>query len=228
MFRGCTNLTTAPALPATTLAQYCYREMFRGCTNLTTAPELSATALANYCCYKMFADCYNLIQAPALPATTLANSCYSHMFDNCTRLTQTPELPATTLATYCYEYMFAGCASLTQAPTLPAATLANYCYRYMFYNCRRIRLSETQTDDYTTEYHIPTSETGETVTGAFNDMFASTGGTFQGTPNINTTYYMNTNILKIHTLQVNGKPLNMVNGKKVKNFTYKNITYWVD
>ena len=34
MFRGCTNLTTAPNLSATTLANYCYYGMFYGCTSL--------------------------------------------------------------------------------------------------------------------------------------------------------------------------------------------------
>ena len=34
LFSGCTSLTTAPELPATTLASYCYRQMFSGCTSL--------------------------------------------------------------------------------------------------------------------------------------------------------------------------------------------------
>ena len=56
----CPNLTAAPELPATELAEECYRRMFAGCTNLTAAPEL--------------------------PATELAESCYSGMFDNCRSL----------------------------------------------------------------------------------------------------------------------------------------------
>ena len=36
MFEGCTSLTTAPELPATTLASNCYYSMFKGCTNLNT------------------------------------------------------------------------------------------------------------------------------------------------------------------------------------------------
>ena len=35
MFNGCTSLTTAPSLPATTLANFCYNGMFSGCTSLT-------------------------------------------------------------------------------------------------------------------------------------------------------------------------------------------------
>lgn len=60
MFYGCTNLTTAPKLPATNLSQYCYREMFQGCTNLTTAPELPATTLEKGCYQSMFRGCTKL------------------------------------------------------------------------------------------------------------------------------------------------------------------------
>ena len=34
MFQGCTGLTSAPELPATTLVSSCYRSMFHGCTHL--------------------------------------------------------------------------------------------------------------------------------------------------------------------------------------------------
>jgi hypothetical protein len=50
MFSGCTSLTTAPQLPATTLATYCYYGMFRNCSKLnyikalfTTTPSSSYT-----------------------------------------------------------------------------------------------------------------------------------------------------------------------------------------
>ena len=35
MFKGCTSLTQAPELPATTLASSCYNGMFNGCTKVT-------------------------------------------------------------------------------------------------------------------------------------------------------------------------------------------------
>jgi hypothetical protein len=60
---------------------YCYSNMFRGCTSLTKAPELPATTLANYCYSYMFSGCTSLTQAPnILPAETLANGCYARMF----------------------------------------------------------------------------------------------------------------------------------------------------
>ena len=134
LFRDCAVLTSAPALPATTLTDYCYSKMFWG-TGLTEAPALPATTLA-YACYQfMFYNCKNLTEAPELPATTLAGSCYNGMFLGCTRLTKAPALPATTLASSCYSAMFSGCKSLTEAPALPATTLAANCYANMFQNC---------------------------------------------------------------------------------------------
>ena len=196
MFQGCTGLTQAPALPATTLADDCYNDMFYGCTGLTQAPALPATTLKKYCYQSMFRACTSLTQAPALPATTLADYCYNDMFYSCTSLTQAPALPATTLKNYCYQGMFYDCTSLTQVPALSATKLKNYCYRYMFQGCSKIKLSSTQTDEYTQEYRIPSSGTGTTATNALTYMFISTGGTFTGTPAINTTYYLsNTNTI---------------------------------
>ena len=135
LFQGCSVLTSAPELPATTLADNCYSAMFEGCSVLTSAPELPATTLALGCYSSMFSDCTNLTSAPTLSATTLALSCYSSMFSNCTSLTSAPTLSATTLADYCYSEMFNGCTSLKSAPTLSATTLANSCYRGMFNGC---------------------------------------------------------------------------------------------
>ena len=139
LFKNCSQLTSAPELPATTLANYCYYEMFYGCTSLTKAPELLATTLAQMCYFSMLWDCKSLTTAPTkLPATTLAPSCYSFMFYGCTSLSTTPELPATTLAENCYSCMFERCTSLTTAPELPATTLAENCYLSMFENCTKL------------------------------------------------------------------------------------------
>jgi hypothetical protein len=172
------------------MASYCYANMFRDCTSLTAAPSLPATTLASYCYASMFQGCTSLTAAPSLPATTLANHCYANMFRDCTSLTAAPSLPATTLASYCYASMFRDCTSLTAAPSLPATTLKPDCYSYMFFNCKKIKLSTTASGTYTKSYRIPKSGTGTTDSSALNYMFANTGGTFTGTPEINTTYYL--------------------------------------
>ena len=80
------TLTTAPDLPATTLATGCYGGMFSGCSSLTTAPELPATTLAEACYAYMFSGCSSLTAAPELPAAILATGCYFHMFEDCPKL----------------------------------------------------------------------------------------------------------------------------------------------
>ena len=190
MFKGCTGLTAAPALPATTLADRCYSNMFYGCTNLAAAPELPATTLANGCYSQMFDGCSDLTAAPELPATTLAKECYFYMFYGCSNLTQAPELPATTLAPYCYSNMFRNCTGLTAAPELPATILAKGCYTYLFSGCRSLKISSTKSTEYPTDWRIPSSGTISTTEQGWNAyMLQNTGGTFTSDPSINTTYY---------------------------------------
>ncbi len=117
---------------------YCFTCLFSLCSSLTTAPKLPATTLAEHCYYWMFNGCSSLREAPELPATTLAENCYNYMFHGCTSLTKAPELPATTMVNGCYQQMFQGCKSLTKAPELPATTLAENCYYGMFKGCSKI------------------------------------------------------------------------------------------
>lgn len=65
-------------------ARFC--SLFGGCSVLTSAPELPAKTLAEYCYHQMFSHCTNLVSAPVLPATTLAEFCYVMMFNNCKKL----------------------------------------------------------------------------------------------------------------------------------------------
>ena len=48
-FDGCEGLTTAPALPATTLADYCYSGMFDGCSLLSSITCLATDITATNC-----------------------------------------------------------------------------------------------------------------------------------------------------------------------------------
>lgn len=194
MFADCTNLTEAPALPAETLASECYYSMFSGCSALKTAPELPAMQMQSKCYQSMFFRS-GLTAAPELPATVMASNCYNGMFSYCFSLSQITALPALTLATSCYENMFSQCKLITQLPELPATTLSNYCYRNMFTGCTGIKLSMTQVDDYQTQYRIPLIGTGTTATSALSDFCLNTGGTFTGTPTINTTYYTSNTIV---------------------------------
>ena len=135
LFSGCTALSTAPELPAMTLADYCYFYMFNGCSSLTTAPELPARTLKDRCYCYMFNGCSSLTTAPKLSAMTLDVYCYAQMFLSCTSLTIAPALPATELKEACYYATFEGCTSLKTAPELNATTLVQGCYQKIFKDC---------------------------------------------------------------------------------------------
>lgn len=137
LFEYCEAMTTAPDLPAETLAEDCYSYMFDGCTSLKIAPKLPATTLSGSCYYGMFSGCTALETAPTLSAETLKTFCYGYMFQGCTSLKTAPELRATQLILGCYEGMFRGC-SLESAPKLPATKLAQKCYAYMFQDCKNL------------------------------------------------------------------------------------------
>ena len=96
-----------------TMVESAFNSLFLGCTSLTKAPVLPATTLATDCYEFMFQGC-QLTKAPELPATKLVYGCYASMFQFCLSLTKAPELPATTLADYCYYGMFSGCQSLKE------------------------------------------------------------------------------------------------------------------
>ena len=127
------NITDIPC-------DYCFYDLFWNSTGITSVSGnfLPATTLTDYCYRNMFYQCSSLTTAPKLPATTLADSCYEFMFLNCTSLKSASKLPATSLTQRCYNAMFYKCSSLTTAPELPATTLAGSCYVYMFYGCRSL------------------------------------------------------------------------------------------
>lgn len=142
MFYDCSNLKTAPSLPATGLSRYCYSSMFANCGSLTTPPEeLPATNLPDYCYEYMFANVYGqsvpIVATPRIKAITAGTeSCYA-MFSGCTSLTAVTEFAPEVFTgnDTCFR-MFNGCVALVTAPaTLPATALTMRCYEYMFRNC---------------------------------------------------------------------------------------------
>lgn len=201
MYCGCTKLIFARAMVFSALGEGSLYRMYAACTSLETAPAIADTyqlvsspSLGDKCCEGMFAGCTKLISPPELSAATLAASCYKQMFEGCVKLEHVPFLPATTLADLCYSRMFAGCTKLADIPVLPATDLQDDSYVEMFDGCSLIKLSEIQTGEYVNAYRIPSSGTG-TGSGEMSDMFKSTGGTFTGTPQLNTTYYTSNTVV---------------------------------
>ena len=185
LFKSCENLSTGPALPATTLTESCYSSMFQGCKNLRVAPELPAVKLTKDCYFQMFYHCDNLTAAPELPATTLATRCYGGMFRCCYSLTAAPALPATTLEESCYFFMFDNCINLTAAPVLPAATLARHCYESMFMTCTKLSYvkclaTDTHEDKSLHNWLLNVAPTGTFVKAPAIDVWPSDSDVPQG------------------------------------------------
>lgn len=137
LFENCSVLTSAPELPATSLAKNCYLHMFSGCTNLKSAPKLPAPTLTTYCYAFMFSGCTNLKTAPELPAKALKDQCYYGMFAGCTNLKTAPKLPAKISRVDCYADMFSGCTNLKSAE-LSIEFLYRGCCNSMFNNCTNL------------------------------------------------------------------------------------------
>lgn len=117
LFNNCSVLTSAPELPATSLAYNCYHCMFLGCTNLKSAPKLPAPILTTGCYFGMFSMCTNLKTAPELPAKALAYQCYDSMFSGCTNL-KSAELSIEFLDRGCCNFMFNNCTNLSSVTML--------------------------------------------------------------------------------------------------------------
>lgn len=116
MFRGCTNLTTAPQLPATQSAQDCYSSMFEGCINLEVAPEINLVNLSTACCKRMFCmDRSNKLTTP--------------------KMTKSPILRCATSAASCYEEMFKGNGNLVEVTCLLSNAIYNNCVANWLTNC---------------------------------------------------------------------------------------------
>jgi hypothetical protein len=78
MFNGCISLTTAPALPATSLSIGCYQSMFYNCTSLTTTPTLMAKTLVVDCYKEMFRGCTVLNDVRVGADYNSASNCLSY------------------------------------------------------------------------------------------------------------------------------------------------------
>ena len=118
LFQNCSQLTSAPKLPATDLSMACYLSMFKGCTSLTTAPELPATILRSNCYQSMFSGCTSLTTAPELKAMTLVQQCYYSMFEGCTNLSSVTMLATDVSAFLCLTYWLNNAGTLAQSRTL--------------------------------------------------------------------------------------------------------------
>jgi len=176
----------------TTILDYAFWYMF------SNQPVVSAEDLiisADYIGLNAFDDCFYGCQAMTtapkeIVANTVGPLCFWLMFGESHLLNTSPDFKITTFAFGSLKSCFNNCSSLTQLPRFYATTIPSNCCEQMFRGCSQIKLSTTQTGEYQNAYHIPNG-----VSASYTSMFASTGGTFTGTPNPNTTYYTSNEIV---------------------------------
>ena len=123
MFGNCAGLTTAPALPSTTLANNCYDNMFYGCTGLTEAPVLLATTLENGCYNSMFYGCEN-IQSYDVATLNISEDIFVDN-NSCASLTIHAETPPE-IVQYTIEGLPADCVIYVPAASVDAYKAAQY------------------------------------------------------------------------------------------------------
>mgnify|MGYP004462008333 CR=1 FL=1 len=186
-----------PNVSKTKLSYDCFSSLFYKQSALISAPELPFTNIqySNGCYAGMF-NGTSITKAPDLPATILSDHCYAYMFEKCEKLISPPKISATTFEPSSCFWMFSDCTSLEKIPKILGTTFGSYSCYEMFSGCSKIKISETKTGEYQTEYRIPDGKDGTTTSQySFLGMFANTGGTFTGTPKINTTYYTSNEVI---------------------------------
>lgn len=104
-------------------ARFC--SLFYNCKKLTTAPKLPATKLADYCYTNMFAYCENLETAPDLPAKDLPQGCYSDMFYECKELVTGPKISATKMSKLSCQWILVNCPKLSSVTLLTPSDQMN-------------------------------------------------------------------------------------------------------
>ena len=137
-------------------------------------------------------DLRSLLNYSDFTQITYSNSCFAGLFRANASLVSCPGFPDVDVGSgnAVFAYLYGSCTNLETLPQIPIANLKTTEFVSCFNGCSKIKVSETQEGEYQTPYRIPTSGTGTDAAGnAVNGMFVSTGGTFTGTPSINTTYY---------------------------------------
>ena len=190
LFSGQTSIVNSKNL---TLPNVCptngFRLCFNGCSNLTSAPKLPALNIASRGYQSMFGGCFRLIEQPELPATNVGSYGYNGMFSSCVDLRIINPIKATSISSYSLLDMFAYCTSLNGVHKLNSTELPDYCYQNM-YQYTHIRLSTTQSDIYLYPYSVPYDYTATIIGNSSTyEMFGESYTIPIPTPTVNEQYY---------------------------------------
>lgn len=137
-----------------------YQSMFKDCTNLTTAPELPATDICVRAYAAMFENCTSLNSIQPFTITNFEtkteggdtnNNNMMRMFYGCTSLTDASSITINVTGIYGIGTLsnmdtgatlgntFNGCTNLEYPPTVTASSIGYGGCCQMFYNCRKLK-----------------------------------------------------------------------------------------
>lgn len=193
MFKDCTSLTDVSnvVLSATTLSLGAYKQMFQGCTSLTTAPEIQATTLAdgngdisNGCLAYMFRGCSSLAHIKVAftdwDSDAASNNLYAYNWVYGVAQSGVFECPSALPVQMDTNHIPTGWRVVN--------TDTNYAIEYFGIedesgsaNTLTMRLSSTEgsayysTDDGTTWNTMPSSDTQITIPAGGRVIFKNTG-----------------------------------------------------
>ena len=129
-----------------------------------------------------------------------ANYAFAYLFSENTDIISAPSISSVNLSQYCFVEFCSWCANLKTIPKISQTEYPDGCFQYSFWGCSKLKLSTTQTIEYQNLYRIPNVGTGtkdwsQAIYSPFYGTFSTTGGTFKGTPDINTTYYTSNTVI---------------------------------
>lgn len=179
-----------------TLAVYAFAFLFSGNSALVSAPEFPlANKISGSSCAGTFMNT-SIVKAPDIPFRIVGDSGCQKMFYGCKNLTRAPKMSTVYISHNAFRDMFNGCINLETLPKILAESDETDGFAGMFRDCKKIKLSLEKTGEYVNEFAIPYNKNGEYQhSDALYDMFTGTGGTFAGTPKINTTYYTSNEVI---------------------------------
>lgn len=106
LFKGFTNLKSAPELPATETGTYCYARMFMQ-SGITKAPKINSSIIKDYACYQI---CYksSIISTPGLVCTEIKQYGFKEAFAQCQYLKNAANMDSVEIiGNYGCSYSFA-------------------------------------------------------------------------------------------------------------------------
>ena len=117
MFKGCTSLTSIPALDTSQVTNM--NGLFSNCSSLTSIPTLDTSQVTSM--DSMFVSCSSLTSIPALDTSKVTYMQY--MFMNCFNLTSIPALDTSQVTNM--SSMFYSCTSLTSIESIDFSSCTN-------------------------------------------------------------------------------------------------------